>query len=123
ANGREDRPLLCDWLRRPEAKISQVSALFPEASNGVLETLETEFKYSGYMAQQERQVERLKQAESRSIPTHFSSHDLPALSREVQEKLTRVRPVTLGQAGRIPGVTPAAIAVIDVYLNVARNVS
>jgi tRNA uridine 5-carboxymethylaminomethyl modification enzyme len=88
--------------------------------HGVLETLETELKYVGYIAQQARQVNRLKESEARTIPMDFSYSDLPGLSREVQEKLSRVRPTTLGQAGRIPGVTPAAIAVLDVYLNLDR---
>jgi tRNA uridine 5-carboxymethylaminomethyl modification enzyme len=115
---------LAEWLRKPESKIAELAPrLFPDAERGVLETLETELKYSGYIAQQERQVTRLRAAESRSIPTDFSYSDLPGLSREVQEKLMRVRPSTLGQAGRIPGVTPAAIAVLDVYLNLDRNVS
>ena len=83
---------------------------------GVLETVETEFKYAGYLAQQQRQVERLRDSEAKRIPADFIYTDMPGLSNEVVEKLTRVRPETLGQAGRIPGVTPAAIAVLDVYL-------
>jgi tRNA uridine 5-carboxymethylaminomethyl modification enzyme len=62
----------------------------------------------------------LKDAERRRIPVDFSFGDIPGLSTEVQQKLSRVRPETLGQAGRIPGVTPAAISVLDVYLDLAR---
>ena len=80
--------------------------------HGVLETLETELKYAGYIAQQDRQVARLKDSERRHIPTGFLFTDIPGLSTEVQQKLSRVRPNTLGQASRIPGVTPAAIAVL-----------
>ena len=87
---------------------------------GVLETVETETKYSGYIGQQERQIERLKTAERRPIPAEFGFHGIPGLSREVRDKLDRVRPATLGQAARIPGVTPAAIAILDVYLSVVR---
>ena len=116
----DDHPTMAEWLRRPEARIQQLSEACREAigqpAHGVLESLETEFKYAGYIAQQHRQVERLKDAESRRIPADFSYTDIPGLSTEVQQKLSRVRPVTLGQAGRIPGVTPAAIAVLDVYL-------
>jgi tRNA uridine 5-carboxymethylaminomethyl modification enzyme len=116
----DDRPTLADWLRRPEARIGQLSAVWRDAVGtpacGVLESLETELKYAGYIAQQHRQVERLKDAEGRRIPADFSYTDIPGLSTEVQQRLSRVRPVTLGQAGRIPGVTPAAIAVLDVYL-------
>ena len=116
----DDRPTLGEWLRRPDARIHHLNGFWRDAigtpSPGVLESLETEFKYSGYIAQQNRQVERLKEAESRRIPETFSYDEIPGLSTEVRQKLTRVRPTTLGQAGRIPGVTPAAIAVLDVYL-------
>ncbi len=91
-----------------------------ELVHGVRETVETEIKYAGYISQQGRQVERLKGAERRRIPTDFSYAGIPGLSNEVREKLLRVRPETLGHAGRIPGVTPAAIAVLDVYLSLAN---
>jgi tRNA uridine 5-carboxymethylaminomethyl modification enzyme len=121
----EDRPTLAIWLRRPEARISQIlkrvlETLGEDPAHGVLETIETELKYSGYIAQQQRQVERIHESEARIIPGSFYFADIPGLSREVCEKLTRVRPATLGQAGRIPGVTPAAIAVLDVYLSLNR---
>jgi tRNA uridine 5-carboxymethylaminomethyl modification enzyme len=85
-----------------------------------LTTVETETKYNGYIVQQERQMARLKQAEGRSIPVSFGFGAIPGLSREIRDKLERVRPATLGQAARIPGVTPAAIAVLDCYLSLAR---
>ncbi len=115
-----DRPLLAAWIRRPESRIAQISAWLTEQLgerplNGVLQTIETELKYSGYIAQQQRQVDRFKNSERSLIPGDFCYTDIPGLSREVREKLDRVRPETLGQAGRIPGVTPAAIAVLDVY--------
>jgi tRNA uridine 5-carboxymethylaminomethyl modification enzyme len=109
-----------EWLRRPESRISQLGPLIENPIRGVIDTVETEIKYAGYINQQQRQVERLKAAEQRKIPTDFSYTDIPGLSNEVREKLGRVRPETLGQAGRIPGVTPAAIAVLDVYLSVTR---
>ncbi len=87
---------------------------------GVLGTVETEIKYSGYIGQQERQIKRLRDAERRPIPAEFEYGGIPGLSREVRDKLERIRPVTIGQAARIPGVTPAAIAVLDVYLSVGR---
>jgi tRNA uridine 5-carboxymethylaminomethyl modification enzyme len=112
-----DRPTLAEWIRRPEAKISQIShCLVTDPSQGVLETLETEFKYAGYIAQQERQVARLREAGGRRLPVDLPYFDVPGLSTEVRQKLTKVQPTTLGQASRIPGVTPAAIAVLDVYL-------
>jgi tRNA uridine 5-carboxymethylaminomethyl modification enzyme len=113
------------WLKRPEATIQEVlpwvrDVLGSEPVNGVLTTVETETKYSGYIDQQTRQIERLRDSERRQIPEDFGFGDIPGLSREVQDKLQRVRPSTLGQAARIPGVTPAAVAILDVYLNAAR---
>jgi tRNA uridine 5-carboxymethylaminomethyl modification enzyme len=122
----DDRPTLIEWLKRPQANAGQLkewaaSSLDEQPLRGVLENIETQAKYSGYIAQQERQIERLKNAESRCIPDDFRFAGIPGLSREVRDKLERVRPRTLGQAGRIPGVTPAAIAVLDVYLSVAKT--
>jgi tRNA uridine 5-carboxymethylaminomethyl modification enzyme len=114
------------WVKRPEARLSEISPWIRERLGedpvwGVLETVEIHAKYSGYVAQQERQIARMKDAERRPIPREFGFSSIPGISREVAEKLERVRPVNLGQAGRIPGVTPAAIAVLDVYLSLARN--
>jgi len=113
------------WLKRPEASITGISGwvrdiLGEEPVRGLVSTVETEAKYSGYIAQQERQIERMKDAERRPIPVGFGFGGIPGLSREVQDKLERVRPETLGQAARIPGVTPAAIAILDVYLSLNR---
>ena len=113
------------WLRRPEASIAEISGwiretLGEEPALGLLSAVETEAKYSGYILQQERQMERMKHAERRRIPPEFGFAGIPGLSREIRDKLERVRPATLGQAARIPGVTPAAIAVLDVYLSVGH---
>jgi tRNA uridine 5-carboxymethylaminomethyl modification enzyme len=97
-----------------------IEILGEEPVRGVLPTVETESKYSGYIQQQERQIERLRNAERRQIPPDFGFAAIPGLSREIQAKLEKVRPATLGQAARIPGVTPAAIAVLDVYLSMSR---
>ncbi|HWR54188.1 MAG TPA: tRNA uridine-5-carboxymethylaminomethyl(34) synthesis enzyme MnmG [Bryobacteraceae bacterium] len=117
-----EHPTVAEWLRRPESRIAMLdgwarTVLSEEPALGVLTTLETEIKYAGYIAQQDRQVERLSNAEARRIPPGFRFGDIPGVSREIREKLDRVRPQTLGQASRIPGVTPAAIAVLDVYMS------
>jgi tRNA uridine 5-carboxymethylaminomethyl modification enzyme len=114
-----------DWLKRPEASIAGIAGwvrevLGQEPVRGLLTTVETEIKYNGYIAQQERQIERLKSAGRRPIPPDFAFGGIPGLSREIREKLDRVRPATLGQAARIPGVTPAAVAILDVYLSLDR---
>lgn len=106
------------WLRRPQASIEALRPYLPgEFSEGALLTAETEIKYAGYLEQQDRQIQRLRDSERRKIPSGFVYADVPGLSREVRDKLERVRPETLGQASRIPGVTPAAVAVIDCYLS------
>jgi tRNA uridine 5-carboxymethylaminomethyl modification enzyme len=122
----DERPSLAVWLRRPEARIAQLLAPITEvlgepAVVSVLTTVETEIKYAGYMRQQEKLARRLADSEERVIPVGFRYRGIPGLSREVCDKLERVGPETLGQASRIPGVTPAAIAVLDVYLSLHRR--
>jgi tRNA uridine 5-carboxymethylaminomethyl modification enzyme len=120
-----ERSRHAQWLKRPEASVTEIlpwirEALGEEPVHGLLTTLETQFKYSGYISQQEKQIERMKDSERRPIPADFGFAGIPGLSREVQSKLERVRPGTLGQAARIPGITPAAIAILDVYLSLPR---
>ena len=83
--------------------------------------VETGFRYEGYLAQQERQIERLRRAEQRCIPDSFDYRKISGLSREVTEKLTKVRPLTLGQAQRIPGVTPAAVSLVNIYIEIFQR--
>ncbi|HZS51196.1 MAG TPA: tRNA uridine-5-carboxymethylaminomethyl(34) synthesis enzyme MnmG [Bryobacterales bacterium] len=126
-----DCPVASQLLKRPEIVIEDLAPVLQEKlglplKRLELKAIETEIKYEGYLAQQQKHIEQLKKAESRRIPADFPFRGLPGLSREVVEKLERVRPVTLGQAGRIPGVTPAAVSIINVYLDLparqgARN--
>ena len=90
----------------------------PSEVRNELKSLETEVKYAGYLQQQERAIERLKKAEQRSIPEWFDYHSVSGLSREMQEKLVKIRPRTLGHASRIPGVTPAAVSLVNVYIEI-----
>ncbi len=83
-----------------------------------LKSVETEIKYAGYLDQQTKSIERLKRSEQRIIPDWFDYGKVGGLSREMNEKLTRVRPHTLGQASRIPGVTPAAVSLINVFIEI-----
>jgi tRNA uridine 5-carboxymethylaminomethyl modification enzyme len=92
-----------------------------KVSSGVrneLKSVETEIKYEGYLLQQQRAMERLKKSEQHSIPEWFDYHSVSGLSHEMQEKLTRLRPRTIGQASRIPGVTPAAVSLVNVYIEI-----
>ena len=117
-----NRPTLAQLLKRPEVTIGVLEGLVRRHTGVELarpdwKSIETAIKYEGYLAQQERHIQRLKQAESRRIPDGFSFAGIPGLSREVIEKMERVNPATLGQAGRIPGITPAAISVINLCLD------
>ncbi len=113
---------LAQLLKRPEVTIESLEpVLLERLGDGrrrlEWKAIETEIKYEGYLAQQQKHIEQLKKAETRRIPPSFAYRGLPGLSREVVEKLERVRPLTLGQAGRIPGMTPAALSIINVYLD------
>jgi len=83
-----------------------------------LKSVETEIKYAGYLNQQQRSIDRLKKAEQRNIPEWFDYRSVSGLSREMQEKLFKIRPRTLGHAARIPGVTPAAVSLVNVYIEI-----
>jgi tRNA uridine 5-carboxymethylaminomethyl modification enzyme len=108
-----------ELLRRPELGLDdllfldgQLAALPVEVRN----ELETTVKYEGYIRRQQDQVERTRRMEAQLIPADFDYAAVASLSAEVREKLQRVRPHTIGQASRIPGVTPAAIAILAVLL-------
>jgi len=94
------------------------SKLFNVQVRNELKAIETEIKYAGYLDQQRKSIEKLKKAEGRTIPEWFDYSNVSGLSREMQEKLARVRPQTLGQASRIPGVTPAALSLVNVYIEI-----
>jgi tRNA uridine 5-carboxymethylaminomethyl modification enzyme len=99
-------------------EIGESVAALPSAIRNELKSVETEIKYEGYLLQQHRAIERLKKAEQRTIPTWFDYGSVSGLSREMQEKLTKVRPHTLAHASRIPGVTPAAVSLVNVYIEI-----
>jgi tRNA uridine 5-carboxymethylaminomethyl modification enzyme len=94
-----------------------VATLSSEIRNE-LKSVETEIKYEGYLLQQQRAMERMKKSEQRSIPGWFDYHSVSGLSHEMQEKLTHVQPRTLAQASRIPGVTPAAVSLVNVFIEI-----
>ena len=101
----------------PVTSVSSVVQLSSEVKNE-LKSVETEIKYEGYLRQQERAIDRLKKAEQRAIPDWFDYRSVSGLSREMQEKLTKIQPRTLGHATRIPGVTPAAVSLVNVYIEI-----
>jgi tRNA uridine 5-carboxymethylaminomethyl modification enzyme len=83
-----------------------------------LKSVETEIKYEGYLLQQQRAMDRMKKSEQRAIPGWFDYESVSGLSHEMQEKLTHVQPRTLAQASRIPGVTPAAVSLVNVFIEI-----
>jgi tRNA uridine 5-carboxymethylaminomethyl modification enzyme len=97
--------------REPLASISS-------ATRNDLKSIETEIKYEGYLLQQQRAIERLKKAEQHTIPQWFDYASVSGLSREMQEILIKIRPRTLGHASRIPGVTPAAVSLVHVFIEI-----
>jgi tRNA uridine 5-carboxymethylaminomethyl modification enzyme len=118
--GNMNQPLtLEDLLRRPEAGVKDIAPFesrilsFDEA---VIEQASILVKYDGYIRRQMEQVERAKHLEGVKIPERFDYRGIPGLSNEVQEKLSRIRPVSLGQASRISGITPAAVSIVQIYL-------
>jgi tRNA uridine 5-carboxymethylaminomethyl modification enzyme len=93
-------------------------ARLPAWVRNEMKTVETEIKYSGYLDQQRRSMEKMRKAEKKAIPGWFDYSAVSGLSSEMKQTLSRVRPQTLGQASRIAGVTPAAVSLIHVYIEI-----
>ena len=106
------------WLTALNAVAYDTTHTLPAWVRNELKTVETGIKFAGYLAQQQRSMQRLRNDEARSIPDWFDYRACSGLSREMVEKLDRVRPLTLGQASRISGVTPAACSLIQVFLEI-----
>jgi tRNA uridine 5-carboxymethylaminomethyl modification enzyme len=118
-----DRVTASQFLKQPEVRIKSLieagdlSLDIDESSLELdLASLETSVKYEGYLRQAMAHAERSKKNERRRIPSTFPFARVPGLSAEAVDRLSQVRPETLGQASRIPGMTPAAIAVLGSYL-------
>jgi tRNA uridine 5-carboxymethylaminomethyl modification enzyme len=108
-------PLLAEFAdRHPDDPVAR--AAFRNEARAV----ETEIKFAGYLDQQKKSIEKLKAAESVSIPDWLEYGAISGLSREMREKLERVRPQTIGQASRIPGVTPAALSLVHVSIRLQK---
>ena len=110
---------LADLLRRPNityADLAPFDVSRPQLPASVTEEVEIQLKYAGYLARQEKQVEEFKKEESRRLPENIDYHTIAGLRLEAQEKLQQIRPMSIGQAGRISGVSPADIAVLLIWL-------
>ncbi len=110
---------LRDLLKRPRVEFRDIAELDNRISSfdrAVLEQVSIVVKYDGYIRRQMEQVERAKHLEGTLIPDGFYYESIPGLSNEVKEKLSKIRPLSIGQAARISGITPAAISILQVYL-------
>ncbi len=103
-----------ELLARPAVRYAELREALdlPDAPAHVAELVEVICKYGGYIARQQREVERVRRMEGRRIPTDFDYTTLPGLRNEARQVLTRFRPATLGQAGRLAGINPADVAIL-----------
>ncbi len=114
---------LSELLRRPEISYSTLASFDPNCFSTdpeITEQVEIEIKYAGYIQRQKEQVARLKNLECMRLP-ELTYKNIPGLSMEVKEKLSKIRPISLGQASRISGVTPAALSILMVYLKKLKH--
>ncbi len=115
---------LAELIRRPELSYELLVDLDPERtklSKDVIEQVNINIKYDGYISRQLRQVEQFKKMESKMIPEDFNYDDVNSLRNEARQKLKQIRPASVGQASRISGVSPADISVLLVYLEMLRR--
>lgn len=112
-----------ELLRRPELGLAELASLHPgleplaDLPAEAAEQVAIEAHYAGYQERERRQVARFRASEKVTIPPGLDYASLPGLSHEVVEKLSRVRPASLGQAGRISGITPAALSILSIHLH------
>jgi len=115
-------PLLADLSAAlaisPNDAANAGAVTLPAVLRNEARAVETEIKFAGYLVQQKKSIERLKAAESVSIPEWMEYSAISGLSREMRETLQRVRPITIGQASRLPGVTPAALSLVHVSIRI-----
>ena len=114
-------------LKQPTVRLADLAShqqvcldIDPRDATIDVASVETEFKYEGYLRRQAIVVDRQRRQESRRIPRDFVFSGIPGLSREMVDRLTQIRPATLGQAARIPGVTPAAVALVGTHIDRRR---
>jgi tRNA uridine 5-carboxymethylaminomethyl modification enzyme len=122
------RVSLADLLRRPELDAAAVEEIAAAAGHtegaprpSVAERVEIEIKYEGYLKRQEADAARMSRSDAMAVPDDLDFAEIPGLSREVVEKLTAIRPRSVGQASRISGVTPAAVAILMTHIGLSQR--
>jgi len=108
---------IADALRRPSLRAADVAASFAPGADEIAERVAIEIKFEGYVRRERLAVEKAAKSENLTIPAEIEYERISALSREAREKLARQRPRTLGAAGRIPGVSPADVAILSLYVH------
>ena len=111
---------LAELLKRPKLHYDEISQIAPSTeilSEAVKEQIEIQIKYDGYIQRQQRQIHQFKRMENFRIPDTFDYADVPGLKAEAREKLMKIRPASIGQASRLPGVSPADVSILTVILH------
>lgn len=130
STGLRQKSSLADLLRRPELTVGNLPELCDPVDrqriedlcqSGFREEIQLRVKYKGYIERQTEQVQRFKKLETTRIPENLDYSELSGLSNEVVEKLSRVKPLSLGQASRISGITPAAVSILQIHLRKHRT--
>ena len=115
---------LKDFLKKPEVKLENMLEYKKfkfNLTDEEIHHIESEIKYEGYLKKQEKEIARIKKVDKEKIPKEVDFGKIPGLTRELREKLGKFRPQTIGEAKKIPGITPAAIVNLHIYLNIQKR--
>ena len=110
-------------MRRPQISYSDLTPIDksrPEIDSNIFEQVEIEVKYAGYIEKQRKQVEQMQRLERKKLPENFDYNEIKGLRLEAREKLNKIKPLNIGQASRISGVSPADISVLLIWLSQKR---
>lgn len=124
SNGKGQKASLFNLLRRPWVSWGQIAKAdleSPKLEPALAAKVEVEVKYSGYVERQKEEIKRFQRMENLSIPDGFDYSSMAGLKKEAREKLTRLRPATIGQASRISGITPSDISILLIFLRKSRS--
>ncbi|MFT8843704.1 MAG: tRNA uridine-5-carboxymethylaminomethyl(34) synthesis enzyme MnmG [Schleiferilactobacillus harbinensis] len=115
----KDGILASDFLKRPEVSYEDLAQFMPDhpdVDRRVIEQVTIQIKYAGYIAKEQQKIDRLHRLEAKKIPAHIDYNAINGIATEARQKLTKIQPETIAQAGRISGVNPADVAILSVYI-------